>query len=425
MSKWLKIMVSLLLIVMMAAPAQVFALESVTARLPFTVQCAEGTVVMEPLNGAPAPATAQFSRVEEGTFEITFTKPGNFTYKVYQQPGTKTNVDYDDTVYSIVATVLIGADDKLSATITAAYENDDDDGGEDAEKPKPSTIAFENVLHTGGLSLKKTVDGTAGEKDREWHFTITLSEKVDAVYSGVQFTAGVGHVTLKHSDTVTIAGIPAGTTYEVTEDEANKDDYTTTSTGANGTIEKDKVAEAAFVNKKDAVPPTDPSASNPPTDTNPPVTDPPTDTNPPVTDPPTDTNPPVTDPPVDTTEPTDLPPTEPAATDDSTNPPTTEPNDTDDPAEPPTTQPTDTLEPTESPATTAPTASATPSPTSDGPGTATTEPSPTEMPVNPPPKTGDESNLLLWIGVAGFSLTAIVLILIIGRRRRSKDEEDS
>lgn len=403
MSKWLKIMVSLLLIVMMAAPAQVFALESVTARLPFTVQCAEGTVVMEPLNGAPAPQTAQFPRVEEGTFEITFTKPGNFTYKVYQQPGTKTNVDYDDTVYSIVATVLIGADDKLSATITAAYENDDDDGGEDAEKPKPSTIAFENVLHTGGLSLKKTVDGTAGEKDREWHFTITLSEKVDAVYSGVQFTAGVGHVTLKHSDTVTIEGIPAGTTYEVTEDEANKDDYTTTSTGANGTIEKDKVAEAAFVNKKDAVPPTEPSVSNPPTDTNPPVTDPP----------------------VDTTEPTDLPPTEPAATDDSTNPPTTEPNDTDDPAEPPTTQPTDTLEPTESPATTAPTASATPSPTSDGPGTATTEPSPTEMPVNPPPKTGDESNLLLWIGVAGFSLTAIVLILIIGRRRRSKDEEDS
>lgn len=43
-------------------------------------------------------------------------------------------------------------------------------------------------------------------------------------------------------------------TYSVTEQEANQGGYTTTSTGANGTIVKDQTATAGFTNTRESKP---------------------------------------------------------------------------------------------------------------------------------------------------------------------------
>ena len=65
------------------------------------------------------------------------------------------------------------------------------------------------------------------------------------------FENGVATFTLKHNEKKTATGLPAGISYEVTESEANQDGYTTTATGATGSIVKDETTKAEFTNKKD------------------------------------------------------------------------------------------------------------------------------------------------------------------------------
>ena len=55
---------------------------------------------------------------------------------------------------------------------------------------------------------------------------------------------------MKHNGSITAEGLPAGITYTVTEAEANVDGYTTSSTGATGTIPAGGTATAAFTNYK-------------------------------------------------------------------------------------------------------------------------------------------------------------------------------
>ncbi len=104
---------------------------------------------------------------------------------------------------------------------------------------------------TGNLTVRKTVTGTEGDKSKEWNFRVELSDKtVNGAYGGMTFTDGVAEFTLKHGESVTATGLPAGITYTVTETEANADDYTTGSTGFAGTIPADGTAEAKFTNSK-------------------------------------------------------------------------------------------------------------------------------------------------------------------------------
>lgn len=123
---------------------------------------------------------------------------------------------------------------------------------------------LEQVKATGSLTVSKTVAGNAGDKDKAFHFTVTLSDQtISGTYGDMEFTNGVAAFTLKHEESKTAAGLPAGVTYEVTETEADQDGYATAKTGDTGTIEKDVISTAAFTNTKDASPvdpdkPTDP-----------------------------------------------------------------------------------------------------------------------------------------------------------------------
>lgn len=123
---------------------------------------------------------------------------------------------------------------------------------------------LEQVKATGSLTVSKTVAGNAGDKDKAFHFTVTLSDQtISGTYGDMEFTDGAATFALKHGESKTAAGLPAGVTYEVTETEADQDGYATAKTGDTGTIEKDVISTAAFTNTKDASPvdpdkPTDP-----------------------------------------------------------------------------------------------------------------------------------------------------------------------
>jgi hypothetical protein len=64
------------------------------------------------------------------------------------------------------------------------------------------------------------------------------------------FTNGVAVFTLSHGEQATAWGLPAGTGYTITEAEANREGYRTTSSGAEGTIPAG-MAQVQFLNERD------------------------------------------------------------------------------------------------------------------------------------------------------------------------------
>ena len=61
-------------------------------------------------------------------------------------------------------------------------------------------------------------------REKEFHFTVTLGDKtLSGTYGDMEFTGGVATFTLKHGESATATGLPAGITYTVTEDDYSKD----------------------------------------------------------------------------------------------------------------------------------------------------------------------------------------------------------
>ncbi|WP_230398556.1 Spy0128 family protein [Novisyntrophococcus fermenticellae] len=54
---------------------------------------------------------------------ITYTVPGDYRYKIYQQAGSVGELLYDDTVYTVTVRVVNGKDGSLSAEIWAVQNN--------------------------------------------------------------------------------------------------------------------------------------------------------------------------------------------------------------------------------------------------------------------------------------------------------------
>ena len=108
---------------------------------------------------------------------------------------------------------------------------------------------------TGSLTVSKTVAGNDGDTSKAFHFTVTLrNTSLSGTYGDMTFENGVATFALKHGGNKTASGLPVGVTYTVVEQEADQDGYTTTATGAGGTITKDVTAEANFTNTKNSNP---------------------------------------------------------------------------------------------------------------------------------------------------------------------------
>lgn len=106
----------------------------------------------------------------------------------------------------------------------------------------------------GNLTVSKTVSGRNPAPSTPFGFTVTLDDRMmNGRYGGMTFHSGVAEFTLRHGESVTASGLPAGIGYLVQEDADEA--YAVSSEGAEGTIIQDSTAEASFVNRRVVLPP--------------------------------------------------------------------------------------------------------------------------------------------------------------------------
>lgn len=184
---------------------------------------------------------------------IEYTKPGTYTYVIAEQPGDETSLIFSKATYRATVTVTDDGAGKLSAKTKIAQLTDD--AGDAAERTVEAAV-FTNTAKTGGLTVKKTVVG--GDSQREFGFTVALADGDGEPVSGtfgkgehaVTFADGKATFTLKDGGEKTVAGLPVGARYTVTEDAA--EGYTTTVNGADGSKAEGAVTEdgatVAFTN---------------------------------------------------------------------------------------------------------------------------------------------------------------------------------
>ena len=184
---------------------------------------------------------------------IEYTKPGTYTYMITEQSGDEAALTFSKATYRATVTVTDNGAGKLSAKTKIAQLTDD--AGDAAERTVEAAV-FTNTAKTGSLTVKKTVVG--GDSQREFGFAVTLTDGDGEPVSGtfgkgehaVTFTDGKATFTLKDGGEKTIAGLPVGAHYTVTEDAA--EGYTTTVNGADGSKAEGAVTEdgatVAFTN---------------------------------------------------------------------------------------------------------------------------------------------------------------------------------
>lgn len=120
------------------------------------------------------------------------------------------------------------------------------------------TYDFTNVKK-GALTVEKIVQGNRGETDRAFTFTVTLAgesttgakaDSVSGTFGDMTFENGKATFMLKHGESITASGLPAGLDYTVEETNANADSYTTSNSGNTGTIPSGDTAKVYFTNTK-------------------------------------------------------------------------------------------------------------------------------------------------------------------------------
>lgn len=170
--------------------------------------------------------------LEAGGYMIAETSPAQANYQ-----STTFSVNGGTVQSGCKATITVTSADTESVAFTNNYKE-----GDTPTPPTPSDT-------TGNLTVSKMVAGDAGDTNKAFSFTVKLKNStISGNYGEMTFANGTATFTLKHNEQKTATGLPAGTSYEVTESEANQNGYTTTATGANGIIAKDQTATAAFTN---------------------------------------------------------------------------------------------------------------------------------------------------------------------------------
>lgn len=120
------------------------------------------------------------------------------------------------------------------------------------------TYDFTNVKK-GALTVEKIVQGNRGETDRAFEFTVMLAgesttgvkaEEIKGEFGDMTFTNGKATFMLKHGQSITASGLPAGLDYTVEETNANADGYTTSNSGNTGTIPSGDTDKVYFTNTK-------------------------------------------------------------------------------------------------------------------------------------------------------------------------------
>ena len=234
------------------SPAETFTL----------VQVGYGTVRDSEATSAPALGTitgatfAEQAATVNGTpGEITVALPtyehvGIYEYTLKEKEDNQTaGVTYYGNDIKLVVTVIQGENGKLR--VAAVHT--------EAEGEKSDT--FTNTYSAGKLNISKTVKGNLGDQSKYFEFKVTLTGEKGKTYASSYAVSGgsntanptsieIGKETtflLKHGETISIANLPYGVSYTVTETAA--DGYTTTKSGDTGSVNA-KNQTAAFENSR-------------------------------------------------------------------------------------------------------------------------------------------------------------------------------
>lgn len=201
--------------------------------------------------GAPMPNPAEISITGQGTGSfgtLEFTKAGTYTYTVSEVNGGVNGMTYAETVYTVTFNVVRGTGsdcNKLVATPTYTV----------VEKPGATSnsylytdttgLLFTNTYNPGSseeqdkgsLSIKKTVNivdnstETPNLDTDTYPIVVTLTNGSSPITGAVTCTDSLGPnhtsvtfdsdgkatLSLKHSQTITLTGLPVGTTWTVCE----------------------------------------------------------------------------------------------------------------------------------------------------------------------------------------------------------------
>lgn len=228
-------------------------------------QVGDGTVTTGEATSAPALGTITGATFAAGnatangtTGNITialpeYTSVGVYEYTLKEVVGTTAGVNYYGDEIKLVVTVVNGDNGKLRI---AAVHTETAEG-------EAKSDTFQNTYSAGTLNISKTVTGNLGDQDKYFEFKVTLTGETGKTYGASYAVSGgsnasnptsieIGKETtflLKHGETISIANLPYGVTYTVTETAA--DGYTTTKTGDTGTINAADQT-AAFTNNRGA-----------------------------------------------------------------------------------------------------------------------------------------------------------------------------
>lgn len=164
-----------------------------------------------------------------------YDRVGIYEYTLKEVKGNTAGVGYYDAAMKLVVTVVNGENglERVAAVHTELAQGAD------------KSDTFENTYSAGTLTVKKTVTGNLGDKNKEFDFTVTFAAPEGKDWTpAITLPTGAGMVEdnpmsytfkLKHDGTATFGNLPAGVTYTVTETPV--DGYTTTiSNDGKGTI---------------------------------------------------------------------------------------------------------------------------------------------------------------------------------------------
>ena len=185
---------------------------------------------VKPVRIADNDFTFEFENVPAGEYTLAFSYPAGYRFAP-GKVGSDMFGDYLDTGTKV--TVIAG--NVVNQFYTRLEKTPDG--------PNPP------VDNVGNLTVTKTVSGFGSDQSKAFTFTVTLNDTpITGEYGDMTFTNGVATFTLKHGESKTATGIPAGVSYTV--EESDNDGYTVTKTNETGTIQTGVTATAAFENYK-------------------------------------------------------------------------------------------------------------------------------------------------------------------------------
>lgn len=227
------------------------------------VQDGDGTVKDGEATSVPALGTITGAKFAEGAATVDgakgtitvalpkYTNVGVYEYTLKEVAGTTAGVTYYGKKIKLTVTVVNGDDGNLR--IAAVHTEAVGEAKSDS---------FENTYSAGTLNISKTVKGNLGDESRYFEFKVTLTGENGKTYLDSYAVSGgsneanpdtikIGKETtflLKHGETISIANLPYGVKYSVTETPVDK--YTTTVKGNDKSVEG-ATQTVAFTNTKE------------------------------------------------------------------------------------------------------------------------------------------------------------------------------